>query len=58
MKDVLNKLYVRYNPIYNRSSNILPFSGIIFRIKDFDELNLMTENDEFSKLLSRDIKLP
>jgi hypothetical protein len=56
----LNKLSDgRVNPTYSTGQVILPvLFGFLLRIKSFNELNLMIQNHEFSKLFLRGTKLP
>jgi len=56
----LNKLSDgRVNPTYSTGQVILPvLIGFLLRIKSFNELNLMIQNHEFSKLFPRGTKLP
>jgi len=56
----LNKLSDgRVNPTYSTGQVILPvLFGFLLRIKSFNELNLMIQNHEFSKLFPRGTKLP
>ena len=56
----LNKLSDgRVNPTYSTGQVILPvLFGFLLRIKSFNELNFMINNNEFSKLFPRGTKLP
>ena len=56
----LNKLSDRrVNPTYSTGQVILPvLIGFLLRIKSFNELNLMIQNHEFSKLFPRGTKRP
>jgi hypothetical protein len=56
----LNKLSDgRVNPTYSTGQVILPvLFGFLFRIKSFNELNLMMKNHEFRQLFPRGTKLP
>lgn len=56
----LNKLTDgRINPAYDTTKVVtLVLLGFLFRIKSFNELNLMIKNNEFSKLFPRGTRLP
>ena len=49
----------RCNPTYKTAQSILPvLLGFILRIRSFNELNQMLNNDEFEHVLKRGTKLP
>ena len=49
----------RVDPTYKTEQSILPvLLGFILRIRSFNELNQMLNNNEFDKVLKRGIKLP